>query len=124
LTDASDPASRPPLRPGTTQRIEVVVTTGCVLRGKVVDRFGAPLQGALVTTQPDGTLPDSPLLRVMQGWAPKRITERTQRTDASGFFQLEHLALAHYQLQVEHPDACRILVREIDCTQPGERTLL
>src|SRR5690606_11536471 len=54
LTDASDPASRPPLRPGTTQRIEVVVTTGCVLRGKVVDRFGAPLQGALVTTQPDG----------------------------------------------------------------------
>ena len=116
------PGSRPQT-PGSTQRVEVVVTQGSHLRGKVVDQNGMPLAGALVTTQAAGTMPDSPVLRVMQGWVPKRITERNQRTDAMGLFQMDRLALATYQLQVEHPAACRTLVRDLDLRQPGEHTI-
>jgi len=111
------------LPPGAAQRVEVVVTKGARLRGRVFDSAGAPLEGALVTTQPAGTLPDSPMLRIMQGWTPKRITVRSQRTDADGRYALETLGLAVYQLQVEHPDACRTLIRNIDCRQPGEQIL-
>lgn len=111
------------LPPGAAQQIEVVVSNGHRLRGQVVDRRGVPMKGAVVTTQPAGTMPDSPMLRIMQGWTPKRIAERTQRTDANGRFVLERLALATYQLQVEHPDACRTLIRSVDCNQPGEQTL-
>lgn len=105
---------------GTTQRIQVVVTTGCSLRGRVFDANGAPLAGATIKSQSPGTMPDSPVLRMMQGWVPKRITERSEESDANGFFRLERMALATYQLQVTHPDACRMLLRDIDCNQPGE----
>lgn len=111
------------LPPGAAQQIEIVVSGGHRLRGQVLDSRGAPVQGAVVTTQPAGTMPDSPMLRIMQGWTPKRITERSHRTDANGLFVLDRLALTTYQLQIEHPDACRTLVRKIDCNQPGERTL-
>jgi len=111
------------LPPGAVQQIEVVVSPGCRLRGQIVDERGAPIADAEVTTQPAGAMPDSPMLRIMQGWVPKRITARLQKTDANGFFMLDHLALANYQLQVEHPDMCRTLVRDIDCNQAVERTL-
>ncbi len=105
--------------PGSTQSIEVVVTKGCDLRGRVIDANGAPLAQATIKTQSPGTMPDSPVIRMMQGWVPKRITERTARTDDNGFFRLENIALATYQLQVEHPDACRVILRNINCQQLG-----
>lgn len=112
----SDPAKQ---TPGTTQSIEIVVTKGCELRGRVVDANGAPLAKATIKTQSPGTMPDSPMLRMMQGWVPKRITERTASTDANGFFRIESIALATYQLQIEHPDTCRVLLRDINCQQLG-----
>lgn len=111
------------LPPGAAQQAEVVLNKGARLRGQVLDEDGAPLAGALVTTQPAGTLPDSPMLRILRGWTPRRITSRTQRTDANGAFVLERLALTTYQLQIEHPDACRTLARNIDLKSPGEKAL-
>lgn len=121
---ADDPAIQAlALPPGAVQKVEVIVSPGARLRGQIVDQNGAPVVGAVVTTQPAGTMPDSPTLRVMQGWVPKRITVRSHKTDANGTFVLDRLALTTYQLQVEHPDLCRTLVRNIDCNQPAERTL-
>ncbi|MFT4513119.1 MAG: protocatechuate 3,4-dioxygenase beta subunit [Planctomycetota bacterium] len=112
-----------PQQPGTLQRIQVTVTTGCTLRGRVLDDRGAPIVGATVTTQTPGTMPDSPMLRMMDRWVPKRISERIRETDGNGYFQFERIALTTYQLQIEHPEACRTFVRKIDCKQPGELTL-
>lgn len=122
-TVATGAAEMTAQQPGTTQRIDVMVTAGCLLRGVVHDSSGAPLADAIVTTQSAGTMPDSPVLRVMQGWVPKRISERSVHTNAAGAFQMQHLALATYQLQIEHPDACRTFVRNLDLSQPGERNL-
>ncbi len=117
------PQEATPQQPGTVQRIEVTVTTGCSLRGRVLDRAGAPLAGATVRTQAPGTMPDSPTLRMMDRWVPKRITQAIRQTDRDGFFLFERIALSNYQLQIDHPDACRTFVRDIDCKQPGEQTL-
>jgi protocatechuate 3,4-dioxygenase beta subunit len=105
------------------QRIEVTVTNGCSLLGQVIDSRGAPLGGATVTTQSPGTMPDSPMLRMMDRWVPKRVTQRTQKTDDNGFFQFERMALSTYQLQIDHPDACRTFIRQIDGKQPTEKRL-
>ena len=117
------PGRPKPQQPGSVQRIEVTVTNGCSLRGQVIDSRGAPLGGATVTTQSPGTMPDSPMLRMMDRWVPKRITQRTQKTDDNGFFQFERMALTTYQLQIDHPEACRAFVRQIDGKQPRKNTL-
>lgn len=117
------PGTPTPQQPGTLQRIEVTVTTGSSLRGRVIDSRGAPIVGAKVTTQSPGTMPDNPMLRMMDRWVPKRITQASRETDSNGFFQFERMALTNYQLQIDHPEACRIFVRAIDCKQPRQHTL-
>jgi hypothetical protein len=117
------PGRPKPQQPGSVQRIEVTVTNGCSLLGQVIDSRGAPLGGATVTTQSPGTMPDSPMLRMMDRWVPKRITQRTQKTDDNGFFQFERMALTTYQLQIDHPEACRAFVRKIHCKQAIENRL-
>lgn len=105
------------------QRIRVVVNVGVTLRGRVVDARGRALAGATVTTQAAGTLPDNPMLAALQRATPARFSRRTATTDERGWFTLERLACARYQLQIEHPDACRRLVSDIVCNTPSERGL-
>lgn len=109
--------------PGAVVRLEMVVNAGHLLRGQVVDDDGSPLAFATVKTQTNGTMPDSPVMRVLQAALPQKISGRTVQTDERGFFELSQIALATYQLQVSHPDACRALVRNIDCTRIGQTTL-
>ncbi|MGK0154066.1 MAG: protocatechuate 3,4-dioxygenase beta subunit [Neolewinella sp.] len=117
------PGTPTPQQPGTLQRTEVTVTAGSSLRGRVIDSRGAPIVGATVITQSPGTMPDSPMLRMMDRWTPKRITEGSRKTDSNGFFQFERMALTTYQLQIDHPQACRVFVKQIDCKQPIQKML-
>jgi len=103
--------------------VEVIVTAGATLRGRVLDAEGRPLAGATVTTQPPGTLPDHPMLVALQRAVPPRVTLRTVESDERGWFRLERLAAAVYQLQVDHPDGCRQVVQGIDCKSFPEITL-
>ena len=109
--------------PGSSHLVEVVLTPGATLRGRVVDARGEALAGATVTTQAPGTLPDHPMLAALQQGVPSRATLRTTKTDERGWFALERLSPAAYQLQVEHPDACRETVRGIDCKAQYSMTL-
>ena len=108
---------------GSSRLVEVVLTPGATLQGRVVDARGEALVGATVTTQAPGTLPDHPMLAALQRGVPSRATLRTAKTDERGWFALERLAPAAYQLQIEHPDACREIIREIDCKSLMERML-
>ncbi|MFK7741226.1 MAG: carboxypeptidase regulatory-like domain-containing protein [Planctomycetota bacterium] len=103
--------------------VEVIVHRGAELRGRVVDADGLPLASAVVQTQRDGTLIDSPLVRVLRSNVPTRASQRSATTDADGRFAFEKLALATYQLQIEHPDACRQVVRGITCPTATPQTL-
>lgn len=103
--------------------VEVRLHRGATLRGRVLDELGRPVAEATVETQPDGALPDNPFLRAVAGAAPDRITRRKVTTGPSGDFELPMLALASYQLQIEHPETCRAVVPGLRLDQAGERTL-
>ncbi|HEB53688.1 MAG TPA: carboxypeptidase regulatory-like domain-containing protein [bacterium] len=108
---------------GSVVRLAVTADEGFTLHGRVVDADGNPLRDAVVTTQVDGSWPDSPLIRTFLNAVPVKISRRTARTDGQGRFTLARLARASYQVQVEHPDGCRALIRHIDGNRGGERTL-
>lgn|GEM_PF-4203103 len=106
LTADRSGSTSPPL-------VEVLMSHGAQLRGRVVDETGRPVAGASVTTRPAGAMLDNPLMRTLQSAAPPRITRRTTQTDERGRFHLEQLAAAKYQLQIEHPDKCREITAAI-----------
>jgi hypothetical protein len=96
--------------PARQFELTVAMSVGATLRGRVVDEDGAPLAGARLTTQATGTQPDHPLLRLLAGSLPDRVTHTTATTAADGTFVVPRLTLADYQLLVEHADACRTIV--------------
>jgi protocatechuate 3,4-dioxygenase beta subunit len=103
--------------------IDVVLHAGGTLRGFVLAENGTPLAGATVETQANGATPDNPVWRMLAKAAPDRITRRKVTTGPDGSFALEQLALANYQLQIDHPDACRSLLRDLRIDGPGALTL-
>lgn len=115
-----DPTRPPPPR---WHDVDVVMSPGALLRGRVLAEDGTPLVGALVATERSGVDPDSPLHAVLGKTLPERVTLTSARTDAFGEFLLPQLANGNYQLQVAHPEACRELVRDIALADGEERTL-
>lgn len=111
--------------PRGPRQFDVVVTMslGASLRGRVLDEAGAPVAGATVTTQAAGTLPDSPFQRMIAGAMPDKITAQRVTTRADGSFVLPLLALADYQLLVEHDEACRTIVPDLRLDREGERVV-
>jgi protocatechuate 3,4-dioxygenase beta subunit len=104
-------------------RVEVVVSRGTTLRGRVLQDDGTPLEAAEVTTQADGADPESPVWKLLASAVPDRITATRARTDAEGAFVLPLLAAGDYQLEVRHPEACRTVVREVRVTRSGVQDL-
>ncbi|MCA8951565.1 MAG: carboxypeptidase regulatory-like domain-containing protein, partial [Planctomycetes bacterium] len=107
----------------TTLDVDVELLLGAAIRGRVVDENGAAIQGATVATQPQGAAPDDPVWRLLAAAVSDRITEQQVETDADGRFALHHLALGNYQLQIDHPDACRTVVPELTLHAPEPRDL-
>jgi len=105
------------------QSVDVVLSAGVTLRGRVLDEAGEPLAGATVVTQADGATPDRPTWRMLAGAVPERITAMRVVTDAEGNFVLPRLALTSYQLEIDHEEACRTLVPGLHFVVAGEQSL-
>ncbi len=103
--------------------VAVTMTAGATVRGRVLDESGLPLSGATVSTQAQGATPDNPLWRMLAGAAPAKVTPLIAKTGPDGSFELPMLALGSYDLVVEHAEACRTLVRNLDLHQPGARVI-
>lgn len=106
---------------GPAPLVEVTVTRGATLSGRVVDEAGQPVTGAEVATQAEGSTEDNPFHRMLASLSPDRITRTSVRTDQNGRYRLERLALADYQLKIVHPDHCEAMLRGIAIAAPGER---
>ncbi|MEC8252131.1 MAG: carboxypeptidase-like regulatory domain-containing protein [Planctomycetota bacterium] len=106
--------------PGATsvQRVEVIVTRGATLRGRVLDAEGQPLSEAVVTTIAPSEIQAHAGFRALQRAAPHRVTRRSVNTGPDGRFAIEGLALGAYALRVDHPDTCREKVLGIECNHP------
>lgn len=100
----------PPFTPGPTASrptVEVTLTRGGAIHGRVVDEGGRPVGGAEITTQPAGAVEENPVWRMLASLTPDRITRASASTAADGSFVLPRLAHADYQLDVAHADYCK-----------------
>lgn len=103
--------------------IDVVLTTGASLIGRVVDDTGQPVAGATVTAQADGADPENPVYRMLGPAVAIAATERTVTSAADGSFELTRLALATYQLAIAHPDFCPATERGLELSSAMPRSL-
>lgn len=108
---------------GQELELTVPLDRGGRLRGRVVDETGQPLAGATVESQPHGAAPDNPVWRMLAQAAPERITRSKAVTGADGGFELPLLARGHYQLQIDHGDACRLVLADVRIEAAGDREL-
>lgn len=108
---------------GQELELTVQLDRGGRLRGRVVDENGRPLAGATVESQPHGASPDNPVWRMLAQAAPERITRSKAVSGADGSFELPLLARGHYQLQIDHADACRLVQTDLRIEAAGDLEL-
>jgi hypothetical protein len=116
----SPPFTIDPIAP---TRVEMTMTRGGVLTGRVFDERGEPIADARVSTQAAGAVEDNPLWRALASLSPDRITRTTATTGADGSWRLEGLAHAGYQLEIVHGQYCRTLLRDLQIIADVEQTV-
>jgi hypothetical protein len=99
------------------QGLRLTLLRGATLEGLVQDAEGLPIRGATVSLHPNRE-PEVDFLRDVD---PMPGANRTARTGEDGRFQLEDLAAATYQVQVDHPD--HALLRRNDVVVTAEQVV-
>jgi hypothetical protein len=102
--------------------IEVRMTKGGLLTGRIVDGRGDPVPGARVRTE-DNEYIDDLFQRALGNAFPTNATTRETRTDKDGRFQLIHLHPANYQIIVNAVGYTEKSVQAIDVVEGGEHDL-
>jgi hypothetical protein len=109
--------------PVAPTRVEMRMTRGGALIGRVLDERGEPVAGARVSTQPAGAVEDNPFWRALASLSPDRITRATATTGADGSWRLEGLAYAGYQLAIAHDAYCPTMLRNQEVMADVEQTV-
>lgn len=104
----------------TIEGVTVKMTTGGVLRGRVVDSNGKPVARAVVTSNDDDWT-DDPFMQSLGEYYPTLATRREVRTDSDGAYEIKGLSPALYQVDVQHAEYTRNIVKGLQVTE-GETT--
>lgn len=100
-----------------TTGIIVRMTRGGTIVGRVVDRDGAPVEGAVVESH-DEVWGDDPFSQILGDIGDG--TDRTTRSAADGSFKLTSLKPAKYQLMVRHRDFAQASVKNLVLSEGQE----
>ena len=102
-----------------TSGVEVRMTRGGVLVGRVVSASGEPIQGAVIETH-DKTWSSDPFGQMLAQSGIGDATETSARTGADGTFRLESLKPADYQLRIRHRDHASKTVLDLSLSEGQE----
>ncbi|QDU69104.1 carboxypeptidase-like regulatory domain-containing protein [Engelhardtia mirabilis] len=105
----------------STSGIQVNLTRGGGIVGRVLDRDGEPVSGARVTTY-DNTYVRNALSQVFDALMPRVTTEANGRTDSEGYFELALLSPDVYQLMIEHPSFTTKTLKDVRVVSAEEPT--
>lgn len=100
--------------------IDIGMSLGGTLRGRIVDSHGTPIQNALVSSHDSGHMFDD-FGSLLQNWIASDATERATRTSSDGTFSLELMTPAQYMIRVTHPDYADEIQNELTVVE-GEVT--
>jgi protocatechuate 3,4-dioxygenase beta subunit len=108
--------------------VNVLMTRGGTIRGRVVDDQGNPVARASVTTR-DHEWTDDLFTQTLGDEMPAIATERTAKTKSDGTFQIEGLTPSDYLLDVQHAEYSRTFqvpfrVNENQVTDAGDVRLI
>jgi len=92
--------------------VNVHMSAGGVLTGRVVDVDGDPIAGARVTSHHTDYV-DDPFWRSLGDSYPSAAARKEARTDRSGTYELTSLTAETYQLHIDHPDYAAVTIREL-----------
>ncbi|GEM_PF-2362513 len=84
------------------QEIEIRLSKGGTIKGRVVDAQNRPVAGASVSSL-DNNFQDNPLTRIFASMMTVNVSQKTVITDKRGNFTLKLLTPANYQLMIDHP---------------------
>lgn len=106
-----------------TPDVRVAVGQGGSLTGRLVNSVtGEPVTGALVETY-DNNFVSNPFTEMLGAMVPRTTTARKTRSDKDGNFKLELMAAATYQLQIDHADFPRKLIKDVQVREGSESDL-
>ncbi|HLQ38221.1 MAG TPA: carboxypeptidase regulatory-like domain-containing protein [Planctomycetota bacterium] len=92
---------------GAVPEVEMQMSLGGSIRGRVLDDHGAPVAGANVSTDMNGGFAaETEFGQLFRQFMPDKITKKTTRTDAQGRFRLPLLAFGDYMIRAQHPEFC------------------
>ncbi len=95
-----------------TVNIVVRLSKGGTIKGRLVGPTGAPVAGAVVTSN-DDTFDDDPSDPMFAGLLPSNTTQRRVVTSSEGVFELKFLTPEKYQLRINHPSFAQGKQREV-----------
>ncbi len=84
------------------REIEIRLSKGGTIKGRIVDTQNRPVAGASVRSL-DNNFQDNPLTRIFASMMTVNVSQKTALTDRRGNFTLKLLTPAKYQLMIEHP---------------------
>ncbi len=97
-----------------TQNVEVRLTRGGTIKGRVVDSYtGQGVSGAIVKTNENNYL-DSEILQIFNAMAQTASTKTSIRTGENGEFELELLTPDRYQVEVDVPGYSPMIINDVN----------
>lgn len=102
--------------------VEVVLTLGGVIYGRVVDDSGAPVAGATVSTDMNNAMnSDEGIFGIFKQFIPEKHSKASVQTDGQGNFKMTKLAFAEYMVRVSHPSFCEGSAFDIKLETEGQQ---
>jgi protocatechuate 3,4-dioxygenase beta subunit len=96
-----------------TQNVEVQLTRGGTIKGRVVDTYaGRGVADAVVKTNENNYV-DEDLMQLFNAMAQTASTRASARTGANGEFELTLLTPGRYQVVVDVPGFCKFVQNEV-----------
>jgi uncharacterized GH25 family protein len=94
------------------REIQIQMSKGGTIRGRVVDTQNRPIAGASVQSL-DNSFQDNPLTRIFASMMTVNVSQKTAVTDRKGNFTLKLLTPASYQLMVDHPSYSKTFRKDV-----------
>jgi protocatechuate 3,4-dioxygenase beta subunit len=97
-----------------TQNVEVQLSRGGTIKGRVVDTYaGSGVAGAVVKTNENNYV-DEELMQLFNAMAQTASTRASVRTGENGEFELELLTPGRYQVEVDVPGFCEFVLNDVN----------